>query len=170
MTEKFLLDSNILIEPHRLYYPFDFAKGFWDQMEQKITDESVYVLDVVEAEIKRNEDELAKWLKEIDHFKSVSVKQIEIIDNYRKVLDYIQNSGYYHEQALRKWAQGEVADSWLIAAAITMDATIITMEKASSNLSTKNKSKNAKIPNVAEAFDIQCYDLFYFMRQTGFRL
>ena len=34
MAEKYLLDSNIFITPHRLYYPFDFAEGFWNQLER----------------------------------------------------------------------------------------------------------------------------------------
>ena len=36
MIDKYLLDSNVFITPHRLYYPFDFAPGFWDQLAEKL--------------------------------------------------------------------------------------------------------------------------------------
>ena len=51
MAEKYLLDSNIFITPHRLYYPFDFAQGFWDQLEEKLKLDNVSVLDVVVSEV-----------------------------------------------------------------------------------------------------------------------
>ena len=28
--KNYLLDSNILIEAHKRYYPFDVVPGFWD--------------------------------------------------------------------------------------------------------------------------------------------
>ena len=32
----FLIDANSLITPHLTYYPFDFAPGFWEQIERPI--------------------------------------------------------------------------------------------------------------------------------------
>lgn len=50
-------------------------------------------------------------------------------------------------------------------------ATIITEEaSAGPGLSINNKSKNAKIPDVANHFGIKCERLFYFMRQMNFTL
>lgn len=170
MSEKFLLDSNVFITPHRLYYPFDFASGFWDQMEQKLYSDSVIVLDVVATEIKKSEDELANWLNSLEDFKPVTVKQESILANYSEVLKFVQTSGYYKDQALREWSSAGIADPWIIAAAISLGATIITFETPSGSLSKNNASKRAKIPDVAGSFDVKCEDLFYFMRQTGFRL
>lgn len=42
--EIFLIDSNILIRPHAEYYPFDFAPGFWTQMENCIKNGSIKFL------------------------------------------------------------------------------------------------------------------------------
>ena len=47
MSKIFLLDSNVFITPYRLYYPFDFAQGFWDQLAEKLKLDNVAVLDVV---------------------------------------------------------------------------------------------------------------------------
>jgi len=32
MSKIFLLDSNTFITPYRLYYSFDFAPGYWQQL------------------------------------------------------------------------------------------------------------------------------------------
>ena len=34
----------------------------------------------------------------------------------------------------------------------------------------KNKSRNAKLPDVANHFGVKCENLFYFMRQMKFKL
>ena len=86
MAEKYLLDSNIFITPHRLYYPFDFAEGFWNQLEEKLKLDSVTVLDVVVAEVSKLEDELSSWLENLEDFETLSVKSPAIVTNYGKVL------------------------------------------------------------------------------------
>lgn len=60
MVEKFLLDANTFIAPFQNYYPFDFAPGFWKQLEQKLKLDSVYILDVAKNEIMKGEDELSE--------------------------------------------------------------------------------------------------------------
>ena len=171
MAEKFLLDSNIFITPHRLYYPFDFAPGFWEQLEEKLRLENVSVLDIVVSEVSKLEDELSSWISGLEDFETVSIKSASIVANYGKVLSYIQQSDVYREEALRNWARGDIADPWLIAVAMDTGATIITEEKtAGGGLNKNNPSRNAKLPDVAEHFGIKCETLFYFMRQMNFKL
>ena len=171
MPEKYLLDSSIFITPHRLYYPFDFAQGFWNQLKEKLSMDNVIVLDVVAKEVSKLEDELSVWLEKLENFKSLSIKNQNIFNNYGKVLNYVQQCGLYREEALRNWAKGDIADPWLIAAAMENGAIIITEEQtAGTGLSVNNPSKNAKIPDVAAHFCIRCETLFYFMRQTNFKL
>ena len=43
--DKFILDANIFITPYRSYYPFDLARGFWEQMEKCLKRENVILLD-----------------------------------------------------------------------------------------------------------------------------
>lgn len=40
----FIIDANTLIAPYRIYYPFDIAPSFWEQMKGKILDGSVVIL------------------------------------------------------------------------------------------------------------------------------
>lgn len=60
--EIFLIDANSLITPHLTFYPFDFAPGFWSQLEQSIQDGRIAILDMVKAEILHGNDNL----KEVD--------------------------------------------------------------------------------------------------------
>ena len=139
MAEKYLLDSNIFITPHRLYYPFDFARGFWDQLEEKLKLDNVSVLDVVVSEVSKLEDELSTWIGNLEDFEALSVKAAPFVVNYGKVLTYVQDCGLYREEALRNWARGDIADPWLIAVAMDTGATIITEESsAGTGLSVKN--------------------------------
>lgn len=171
MTERFLLDSNIFITPHRLYYPFDFAQGFWNQLAEKLTLDNVFVLDKVVSEVSKLEDELSTWISGLEDFEALSVKTSSFVANYGKVLTYVQTCGLYKEEALRNWARGDIADPWLIAVAMDIGATIITEESSvGTGLSAKNKSRNAKLPDVANHFGVKCENLFYFMRQMNFKL
>ena len=54
---------------------------------------------------------------------------------------------------------------------MALNATIITEESTINiGLSTKNPSKNAKLPDVANYFGVKCERLFYFMREMNFKL
>jgi len=168
--DKFILDANIFITPYRTYYPFDLAKSFWEQMENSLKRENVLLLDVVRDEIKRLEDDLSVWLCQIENISLVTVATPEIMQKYSEVLGYLQEAKIYKETAFRSWASKEVADGWIIAAAMTMDATIITTEKKSGPIIEQSPARNAKIPDVAEHFGVRCENLFYFMRQMNFKL
>lgn len=168
--DKFIVDSNALITPFRQYYPFDLAGSFWNQMEDALKCENVILLDVVVSELTRFEDDLSDWLKSIDDLSITTVKTPEIIQRYGEVLIYLQESDRYQEAALRSWANMQVADPWLIAAAIETNAVIITDEKSAGPITAGHPSKNAKIPDVAEHFNVQCENLFYFMRKMNIRL
>lgn len=170
MAEKYLLDANVFITPHRFYYPFDFAPGFWDQLAEKLMFDNVTVLDVVVSEVSKMEDELSSWIGDLEDFESLSIKSPVYITNYGKVLNYIKDCGLYRVEALRSWARGDIADPWLIAVAMNTGAVIITEETSAGPISPKNKSRNAKLPDVAAHFGVKCENLFYFMRQMKFKL
>ena len=83
--EVFLIDSNSLISPYQLYYPFDFASRFWDQLKEKIEDGNVIILDVIKDELMKGNDELSKWINQFDHNLILDRRTSEILENYGKV-------------------------------------------------------------------------------------
>ena len=125
---------------------------------------------MVVSEISKFEDGLSRWITDLKDFKPVSAQSTSFVTNYIKVLSYVRDCGFYKKEALQNWCKYDIADPWLIAVAMEIGATIITGEISAGGLSVKNKSKNAKIPDVANNFGIKYENLFYFMRQMKFKL
>jgi rRNA-processing protein FCF1 len=65
-SDKYLIDTNSLVTPYKTYYPFDFAKKFWDQMYQAIDKSDILILDLVYEELKKGDDQLSEWINEVD--------------------------------------------------------------------------------------------------------
>ena len=169
-SEIFLIDTNSLITPYLRYYPFDFAPGFWNQLEANIEKGSVAVLDIVKSEVLKGNDKLQKWMEEVKIANYIDHRQQEVLEKYSLVLQSIQNNPCYKPSALSEWSRLEVADPWIIAAAAVYGYTIITFEVSVSNLNDRNPCKFAKIPDVAKEFGVCTQDLFYMMRKLNFRL
>ena len=109
-------------------------------------------------------------MKKVVNLKKLSVEDGEIVQNYRMVLDYIRESEYYSDKALKNWSDRKIADAWIIAAAMKYEAVILTFEQSVGELSTKNKTSKVKIPDVAENFGMECQNLFDFMRAMKIKL
>lgn len=169
-TPRFLVDTNTLITPYLNYYPFDFAPGFWKQLEAYITSGEIAILDLVKNEILQGNDSLSAWIKSLHIGNYFNHRDIRIISQYRNVLQAVQNDSCYKPSALTEWAKNTVADAWLIATAKVFNLTLITFERKNNNLSPVNPSKKAKIPNIASTLGVPLDNLFGMMRTLGFSL
>lgn len=167
---RYLIDTNTLITPYKLYYPFDLAINFWRQMKEEINNGNLLILDLVKKELIKGDDELSEWIKDINSSLIVSRKNPDILKKYGEILGYIQTCGYYKDDAVKNWADKDIADAWIIATASVYDFTVITQEVSNGNLNTKNKARNAKIPDICKEFDVKCENLFYMMRQLSFTI
>lgn len=168
--EKFLIDSNSLITPHLNYYPFDFAPRFWTQIGQHIKDGKIAILDIVKEEILQGNDHLTEWMNELKIGEYIDHREEIILSKYGAVLQYIQQNPCYRPSALAEWSKANIADAWLIATAASYNLTLITFETFNNGLNQHNPSKNAKIPNIAKAFNVKTENLFYLMRELQFKL
>lgn len=167
---KYLIDTNSLITPYKTYYPFDFARKFWEQMKKTIENGNVVLLDLVKDEVNKGDDELSEWINGFSSSLIISHKQPVIIAKYAEILRHIQMSSYYKEKALLDWSKADVADPWLIATACTYGYKIITFETKNGNLSTINKSSRAKIPDICSVFGVECETLYNMMRVLSFTI
>jgi hypothetical protein len=164
MDRKYALDANILISCNRRNYPFDIAPSFWIQLSEKGSDR-IILIDKIQEEIYRSEDELTKWLKGVqasNPFFVATSKDIEIIYNYSKIISSVKSNNQYFESAKSEFAS--VGDSWLCAHAMTYDYVIVTEETFEASI-----RKKIKIPNVCKEFDIKYINLLQFMRELGIR-
>ncbi len=169
-NELFLIDSNSLITSHLTFYPFDFAQGFWEQMESHIEQGNIVILDVVKDEILKGKDSLQNWMEQINIGTLIDHRDIQILQKYGEVLQHVQDNPVYQVSALTEWSRQTVADPWLIATAAVHGYTIVSFEVNNKGLNSRNPSKNAKIPDVAEQFDVKVENLYYMMRALNFRL
>lgn len=169
--EKFLIDANTLMSAARLYYAYDLLPSFWEVFGNKIKEGNVILLDFVKDEINKGEDELQRWVMERQNdFQCCNHVDPEIISKYADIMRYIQECGLYNERGLNAWAKNNVADPWLIAAAIAKGYTIITFEQSAGPLNSRNKSGKVKIPDVASYFGVKVQTLYYMMRQLKIKI
>ena len=170
MSEKYLIDANSLIRPARAYYPFDFAPSFWQQLRPKISLDKIAVLDKVRDEVLKGTDELSAWISDLPNECILSTQDMQILQKYRDVLSFIQQSDKYSEAALRRWSQLDIADPWLIAAAKVYDYTLLSFEQSTGTIPEGSRSKNPKLPDVARHFQVPYTSLFDMMRNESFIL
>lgn len=169
-SETFLVDSNSLITPFRSYYPFDLASNFWEKLGFAIKSGQVRILDLVAKEILNGSgDALENWLVSLN-IEYIDRRNYQVISEYRRILDYIQNNPCYKAEALKKWSKFGIADPWLIAVSSVYRTTLVTFEEPNKGLNSNSPSKNPKIPDVAARFDVKTANLFYLMRQLQINL
>ena len=170
MSEKYLIDANSLIRPARAYYPFDFAPSFWQQLRPKISLDKIAVLDKVRDELLKGTVELSAWITDLPNECILSTQDMQILQKYKDVLSFIQQSDKYSEVALRRWSQLDIADPWLIAAAKAYNYTILSFEQSAGTIPEGSRSKNPKLPDVARHFQVPYTSLFDMMRNESFIL
>lgn len=164
---RYLIDTNTLITPYKLYYPFDLAPGFWVKLRREIDNGSLLILDLVKAELVKGDDDLSEWIKSIDDSLIIDRRTSEIMHKYGEILNYIQTCGFYKVDAVTNWSKPDIADAWIIATASVHNLTVITLEKGNGNLNSANKARSAKIPDICKQFNVPCEDLFYMMRSLS---
>lgn len=169
MNNKFLIDSNSFISPYRQFYACDIVHSYWKELSKHIEKKEIVLLDMVRSELEEGGDALLDWISKRD-FEICNHATKEVIDNYGTVMSYVKNCGYYNDKGFNSWAQIEVADPWLIAAAMAYGYTIVTFEIGSGNLNVKVKMGRVKIPDVATHFDVECVDLYEMMRRLKISL
>lgn len=170
-SEKFLIDANTLMTASRFFYAYDLIPSFWGIFEEKIKAGNIVLLDMVKAEIDKGQDELKQWVSERkDEFQICNHVDSEIIPKYAEVMQYIQECGFYNEKGLNDWARNEVADPWLIAAAVVKGYKLITFEQSAGSLNIKNKCGRVKIPDVAKHFNVEVHTLYHMMRQLKMKI
>lgn len=168
--EIFLVDSNSFMTPFRFYYAFDLVPAYWKELTKHIDTGRVVVLDIVKDEIIKGNDELAFWMSDLTNLKVIPRVTSDTVNKYQEVIQYIETCGLYKESALQTWAQSNVADPWLIAAAKANGFTIVTEEKMSGGLSRKTPNKGAKIPDVAMHFGVRTIDIYQMMRKLEIQI
>lgn len=159
---QYLLDANIFIQAKNIEYPFDVFPGFWDWIDRDLTAKNISSIKPIYTELVSGNDELAEWIKKYDssqYFLPVDDKMTQ--EKYAEIANWV----YSPKSIFKNTAKDEflsVADSWLIAKAVTDRSTIVTQERYDANC-----KKRILIPNVCEVFDIEWIDTIELLRRLN---
>ncbi|MGN0902483.1 MAG: DUF4411 family protein [Succinivibrio sp.] len=155
---KYLLDSNIFIQAHKMYYQFDFCPAYWEWIQQLNTD-GLLSIDKVYEELSAGNDTLAEWVKskksKFVKFDSISLPVLQDIYNILK-------NEKVPDNRIKDFMETSLADSYLIAYAKAHNCILITLENRTPSL---NSKKKVHIPNVCDALGVACTTIYEIMRK-----
>lgn len=163
MADQYVLDANVFIQAHRMYYPLDVVPSFWVKIKDLAERGVITSLDAVHKELFKYEDELSRWCE--DNLPNEFWKKSEdAIVEYGQVVGWAADQNeHYRPTAIDEFLDGEVADAFLIAYAHA-DAdnrVLVTYEVAG-----KSKKK-IKIPDVCVALKIRVVTPIEMLRSLG---
>lgn len=169
---KFLLDSNSLITPKNIYYPFDLFPSYWRILSEQSRDNKLCLISQVYEELMdaADDDLVKQWIIENYHGEILKTNDVLIVTEWQKILNYIQISDLYNDRAFDSWADRKVADPWIIATAKVFDLTVVSLEERNLNLNTGSPTKSVKIPDICDVFDVPYLNLQDMLRELRISL
>lgn len=151
---KYCIDTNVFIQAWQKYYKPDLCPGYWEVLNEMGREEIIFISNAVYNEITEIEDELSKWLK---------TSEIPVMDETEDVLRRLKEIFAFdpvHEQLVDNKRGRSLADPWVIAHAMDMDAVVVTKEERI----TSPRSKKITIPNVCDNMGVDVIDDFELLR------
>jgi len=154
----YTFDTSALIH---LFRPGNYDRevfgGLWENFDNIVGIKEIWSVREVYREIKRGNDELIKWTKE---HREIFLSPSE--DETKFVRDLLKNPQYQQLIKIRNIKGGlPSADPFVIAQAKTKGSCVVTQEKW--------REDSPRIPNVCEAYGIECVDFLGFMNREGWR-
>lgn len=143
----YLLDANVFIQAAREYYAFELAPGFWQALLYHAMNGRIQSIDRVKDEIQRVNDELKDWVNNDFHPFFASTDQPDVVEAYRKIMDWVQRSSQFLAAAKAEFAKN--ADGWLVAYAMVKSCVIVTHEQFS-----PEAKRNVPIPNMCKEYGV----------------
>lgn len=168
MANLYVLDANVYMEAFQHYYAPDLAPGFWDHLKHLAIEGRIYSPIEVFEEIKKREDALTLWAREVadELFRE---PDDEVIEYFQRVADRVRRD--YEPHHAEAFLDG--ADPWVIAHAWAKQDIVVTHETRKDIHWDKRKRKittKVKIPNMCEILGVRHMQLFEFLRNSNMRL
>lgn len=138
--QKYCLDANVLIQAWQKYYSPKFCPDYWIVLDELGKLGIIFIPKMVYDEITRTDDDLSKWLKKSN------IPVAEIDENVTRFLKMIFAADPSHQNLVDNTKNRSLADPWVIAHAINVNAIVVTKEE---KVTATNTSK-IKIPNVCD--------------------
>ena len=159
--QKYVLDTSVLTQAHRVYYSLDIAPAFWNFLIESAKNDKIVSIDRVYDEIIKGKDELANWIK--NRFSSAFVITKDdsgILTNYSLLMRWSNKQAQFTQLAIDEFARVDNADSWIVAYAIEKNCVVVTQEVLN-----KEIKRKIPIPNVCESFNVKYINKFTLLRE-----
>lgn len=155
----YLLDANVFIQAKNLQYGFDFCPAFWDWLVQGYATGRLRSIRQVGDELSAGGDELAAW---VDNLENGFFPQPDaaVLAAAQRVSAWVLQQGY-EPAAVSTFMQ--VADFWLVAAALAGHHIVVTHEVFSPS------TRKIKIPNVCIGLAVDFMSPYQMLRREQAR-
>ncbi len=157
IEKKFCIDANVLIQAWQKYYSPNICPRYWDMLNDLVTNNIIFMPEVVYDEIVRTDDGLSRWLK----LSKIPIKKID--EQVAQCLKDIYLADPNHKYLVDNTKARSLADPWVIAHALRENATVVTKEEKISAINTTK----IKIPNVCEKMNVSCINDFQLIIELG---
>lgn len=147
----YCFDTSSLIECWTRSYPPDIFPGVWDKLNDAVAHQHVLSAEEVREELKRQDDELVKWITDRPYMFVTLDEPIQVATS--AVLRD-------HPLLMKATKNRNGADPFVIATAQVRGLTVVTEEQGGS-------ANKPKIPSVCTALDVRCIDVLTFLREQG---
>lgn len=155
----YLLDSNVLITAkNRL--PFDIYPSFWSTLSRLANNGVFHSIKKVEEEILKGNDDLAEWVGKNLAKGFFIPEDNKTLTALSTVSQWSQTNTTYTPSAKNEFVN--VADSWLVAEALSQNFTVITYETSDPNC-----KHRVKIPDACKAVGVKYCSLNDAFRALG---
>lgn len=157
-----LLDANVLIDANRLYYSITRVPEFWEWLESAGAKGLAKIPIEIYEEIKRGDDELAKWAKDPDVQSALRLDEDVDVTLVRQATERGYGSDLTDDE-IEKIGR----DPFLVAYALSSpkDRCVVTTE-----VSKPSKQRaNRHLPDVCRDLGVTSYNTFEFLENLDFR-
>lgn len=158
----YLLDTNIFITAKN-ELPMDVYPSFWQALSRLAANGSFKSIKKVEDEIRKGKDELVDWVDNNLPDDFFITENTETLAALSSVSLWATMNQVYTPAAKMEFAS--VADSWIIAEALSQSITVITHETPDPLC-----RKRVKIPDVCNAVGVKFCDLNTAFRNLGIKI
>lgn len=155
----YLLDANVFSQAKRLHYGFDFCPAFWEWLERRNGEGTVFSIEKVGDEVEAVADELSEWAEARGSGFFVPPDS-GVIRAMGKVSAWAKGAPY-DDAAVNTFLQ--VADYYLVGHALAHGHTVVTHERV------KNTRKKVQIPEACAALKVKCMTPFEMLRKERAR-
>jgi len=138
-----------------------FCPAYWEWLDLQYTNGHIASISSVYDELyqSQNGDELSDWVRGRQE-QFVSVEDDATQQKYAEIVQHTYNLDNKNPNKVDMFLSK--ADPWLIAKACVINAKIVTHEKT-----VPPESKDVKIPNICNAFDVTCISTFQLLQELN---